>query len=904
MPTIAMRLYRRLARAFPHEFQIVYGTDVIQLGEDVVDDVYRQHGVFGLLRLIVDIAVRVPVEYLAEMRRDLAYAFRTLWKSRGFAAVGIISLGLGIGVTATSATQFFTMILKDLPGARDPDRLAMIGAASYPYFEHYRDQHDLFAGAAAFKSAVPFNISLQGATAKAERIFGQVVSPEYLSVLGVTPERGRLFDAEIDKPGEAPVVFITDRFWRSRMNADPEAVGRTIRVNGQTATIIGIGPKDFLGVVPIMSAEIFVPTTAPASMVPELSGDIVHKNEKAFGALVRLAPGVSISSAEAGADALTRQWDEETLDPARNVKGRRVQLIPAGKILPIPREMIPVMYGFTAVLNGLIIAIACMNLANMQLARAAARRREVAIRLSMGASRFRLIRQLLTESVLLALAGGAAGLAFAYWATNELSKMRLPAAIPIHLDMHPDWHVLATTLLLSMVAGLGFGLAPALASTRTELASTLKEGNVAQMRGYRRFGMRNVLMVCQVAGSLTLLLIAGFMVLGFQKTNKVDVSFDGRNMVLFAVDPVRDGYSSDRVANLFDNLRDRLKTVSGVRDIVVSEATPFSAQLGGSVLSAPGEAGMSDQVVRGVARNIIGANFFAAIDVSMLEGREFDDRDQRLDPAKTPGKSIALPAIINETAARAFFGSRDPMGRRISETGKSYEVIGVVKDLSAPMSQTSTGQQVSAVPVLYLPLTRSDFASPPLGGMTVIVRMNGQGGPASAADVMQGVRREVAAVDPNLAIFNLRTLAEDVDDATSYLRISSVIYGGIGTFGLILAATGLAGVTAYSVARRRKEIGIRMALGARKGQVLRLVLREGGALVAIGSVLGLAAAFGISRGLSALTNMFGQAFGASAHDPRLVFGAPLLLAGLAMLACYLPARKSTQIDPLKALREE
>ena len=638
-------------------------------------------------------------------------------------------------------------------------------------------------------------------------------------------------------------------------------------------------------------------------MVPELGGDILHKNEKAFGVLFRLAPRVSISSAEAGLDALTRHLDDETLDPTRNAKGRRVQLLPAGKILPIPREMMPVMYGFTGLLNGLILTIACMNLANMQLARAAARRREVAIRLSVGASRFRLIRQLLTESVLLSLAGGAAGLAFAYWATNALSKMRLPAAIPIHLEMHPDWHVLVWTFVVSLVAGIGFGLAPALASTKADLASTLKEGSIAPMRSYRRFGMRNVLMVCQVAGSLMLLLIAGFMVIGFEKSNRVEIPFDAHGMFLFSVDPVRDGYSSERTAALFDNLRDRLKTVSGVRDIVVSETAPFAPQIGAATLSAPGDAGLPDQVVRSVAKNVIGANFFAAIDVNMLAGREFNARDEHLDPSKTPGKSISLPVVINETAARAFFANSDPLGRRISETGKSYEVVGVVKDLSAPMSQATAGEQMmTSMPVLYLPLTHTDLMSPPPGGMTVIVRADSHAG--TAGDAMDGVRRQIAAIDPNLAIFNLRTLAEDVDQTTSYLRMSSVIYGGIGGFGLILAAIGLAGVTAYSVARRRKEIGIRMALGARKGQVLRLVLREGGALVAVGSVLGLAAAFAVSRALSALTSILGNAFHVGINDPRLVFGAPLLLAALAMLACYIPARRSTQIDPLQALREE
>jgi macrolide transport system ATP-binding/permease protein len=858
----------------------------------------KVNGFFGLISGLVDNPMRILIEYLTEMRRDLGYSLRTLAKSPGFAAVGIISLGLGIGVTTVTASEFFNMILHDMPGANDPDKLVTVQGTSYPYFEHYRDQHDLFVGAAAFQQVVPFNISLQGAAnAKAERVFGHLVSPEYFSVIGVSAAKGRLFSPEIDKRGSAPVVFISDRFWRNRLSADQNAVGSVIRVNGQTATIVGIGPKDFLGVWPIIPAEIFVPTTVPPAMAPELAGDVIHKRDaKSFQGLFRLAPGVTMKSAEAGLDAITRHLDEESLDPARNAKGRRVTLLPAGKILPIPREMLPVMFAMTALLNGLILSIACMNLANMQLARATARRREVAIRLSVGASRFRLIRQLLTESVLLSCTGGAAGILLAYWAANGMKKIKLPFEFPMNFDVTPDWHVLLFTFAISLAAGIGFGLAPALATTRTDLASTLKEGGGAQLRGHRRFGMRNLLMVGQVAGSLMLLLIAGFLIIGFEKGNNVEIPFDSATMYLISLDPVRDGYTTEQAASLFDNLPERLRRAPGVQQIVLAEEPPFSPRVGVLTLSSPAEPGTPDQVVRGVSKEIIGAAYFAALSVTMIEGREFDVRDQRTDNSK--GK--ALPVIVNQTAAHDFFGNRDPIGRRILESSQAYEVVGLVKDLSTPMSPAGSGTtgMRSVVPSLYVPLTRSDFARPPMGGMIVMVRAT------SGKDAMEGIRGEMAALDPNLAMFNVRTLAEQVDQTTAAMRLNTIIYGAIGSFGLILAAIGLAGVTAYSVARRRKEIGIRMALGARKGQVLRLVLREGGTMVLAGSVLGFAGAFGVSRALAAVSSMFGPAFDTGTRDPRLIFGAPLLLAGLAMLACYFPARRSTKIDPLQALREE
>jgi len=895
----AMRLYRALARAFPHEFKIVYGADVIQLGEDIVEDIAKRNGFLGLVRLVADLAIRVPIEYLSEMRRDLVYALRTLVRSPGFTVVGVLSLALAIGISAVWVSEMLNLILRDAPGARDADNLVMVSGVSYPYVERYRDHRDLFTGVAALQLDVPYNVSLStsagSATPKAERVFGQLVSPDYFSVFGVSAARGRVFSPDADKPGSAPVVFISERFWRERMDSDPAAVGRTMRVNGQTATIVGIGPKDFLGVTPFMPAEIFVPTTAPDSMAPELSGDAIHKSDaKFFNALLRLAPGVSFKSAEAGLDTITRQLDQETLDPARNAKGRRVMLLPGGKVLPVPREFLPVMLGFALLLDGLIVGIACMNLANMQLARAMVRRKEVAIRLSVGASRFRLIRQLLTESVLIAVLGGAAGIVLAYWATSAMRKMKMPFSFPVDFDITPDWRVIVFVFAISLVAGIGFGLAPALAATKTDLASTLKEGATGDTRGHQRFGLRNLLMAAQVAGSLGLLLITGFLIIGFSKTNNVEVAFDPSTMYLVSIDPVRDGYTAEKASGLFDSLAERLKHAPGVREVTLAEAPPYSPQAAVFTLSAPAISGGPDLVVSGVAKNIVGPNYFAALTVPIVEGRGFDIRDQRLEASKSP----ALPVVINQTAAAAFFGKSEPVGRRILDAAKSYEVVGVVKDLSAPMSATEPGQGAGVVPVVYLPLTKTEFAHPPANGMIVMIRSD------RGSDAMEGVRREMAAIDPNVVVFNVHTLAGQIDDTLSYIRLGEFFYGGIGVFGLILAAIGLAGVTAYSVARRRKEIGIRMALGARKGQVLWLVLREGGSLVIVGSLLGLLGAVAMSRLISAFSSLVGPAFVAGAHDPRLIIGAPVLLAALAMLACYIPARRSTRIDPLKALREE
>jgi predicted permease len=891
----ALRIYRRLAEAFPHEFKLVYGTDLMQLGEDVVEEIAKKEGVAGLIRLVADIAIRVPIEYLSEMRGDMRYAVRALIKSPGFALVGIVSLGLAMGMTTSVFNQLWTLIFRRLPAVANSDELVMPeGPVSYYYMEQYRAQKSLFAGVAAFQNGVPFNVAFQGsASGKPERVFGQLVSPEYFSVLGVKPQRGRVLSAEVDKPGNAPVVVITDRFWRNRLNSSPNALGQTLRLNGQTATIVGITPKDFKGALPSAPTELFVPVIVPAALAPELANDVLHRRDaKAFAAIMRLAPGVTIESAESGVDAVARHLDDQdTANPVRADKGRRVTLLAGGTMSTIPRAMKPVLVGFFAVLVGLILTIACMNLANMLLARGAARRKELAIRLAIGASRFRLIRQMMSEGTLLAMLGGLAGLILAYWLSILSSQRRLPQAVPQQLDYNLDWHALALTFALAIVCGIGFSLVPALQATKADIAPTLKEGAVIQLRGYRRFGMRNLLVVGQVAGALMLMLITGFLVMGFSKTSNVQTKFNPNTLFLLSIDPVRDGYSPEKAQAFFEKLPERLKTVGAVRSVAFAAQPPFSVPDGIVQLAAAKDSQGSSRVLQSVVKETVGAGYFAALSEPMLAGRQFEERDEQTTPDGS--KTLPVPVVLDETAARGLFGSGAAIGQRITEDKQSYEVVGVVRDLKGgiPVEEGQSG-------TVYLPLTRRDFASPPAGGITIMVCSN------AGVDALEGVRREIASIDPNLAVFNVRTLGEHLELSRSFTRLALDTYAGIGVFGLVLAAIGLAGVTAYAVAHRRKEIGIRMALGARKAQVLRLVMREGAALVAVGTMLGFLGATAIVKVLSALTSIFVDALKVATNDPRLLIGAPLLLAALAMLACYIPARRSAKIDPLQALREE
>ena len=895
----AWRIYRRLAQAFPHEFKLAYGTEVLQLGEDSIKDIANRHGIAGLIRLIADIAIRVPLEYLSELRGDMRYAMRALIKSPGFALVGIISMGLSIGLTTNVYSSKWALLFRDLPAAANAKNLVMPEKpVSYYYIEQFREQKNLFAGVAAFQIGVPFNVTFQGAeNAKPQRIFGQLVSPDYFSVLGVQPQRGRVLSPALDKPGDAPVVVITDRFWRNHLNSSPDALGQILRLNGQIATIVGITPRDFNGAISINPAELFVSTNAPAALAPELANDVLHqRNAKEFLAMMCLAPGVTIDSAEAALDSIMRRLDEQDPSlPPRTDKGRRVTLLMAGTRVPLPRKLRPVLLGFFLLLTGLVMMLACTNLANMLIARGANRRKELAIRLAIGAGRFRLIRQMMAEGILLSLLGGVAGFAIAYVLMVLDSRFSPPTGVPVE-TFSLDWGAALFAFSLALLCGIGFSLAPALQATKADLTPALKEGSALQLPGYRRFGLRNLLMVAQVAASLMLLLLTGFLVIGIGKESSVQTKFDPHAMVLLSIDPVRDGFSPEKAIALFEKLPALLKSAAASRSIALAAQPPFSAIDDDDARQLTAEdAEHSPRVQLPAIEETVGPGYFAALSEPMLTGREFLDRDQRIEAAgsSTSALPAVLPVILNETAARGFFGNGNALGKRLRDDQQSYEVVGVVHDL-----QNGIGIRQA---IAYLPLTPRDFVRAPADGITIMVRSDA--GPL-AGDALASIRNEIALIDPSLNLFHVQTLSEFLDRSRASTRFAVQTYGGIGVFGLVLAAIGLAGITAYSVAQRRKEIAIRTALGATRAQVLRLVLREGAALVLSGTVLGFCGAIAMARILSALTDVFVQAFSVGTGDLRLLIGAPLLLAAVTMLACYLPARRSVRLDPLKALRQE
>ena len=910
MTAICLRLYRAMARAFPYDFKNAYGDELTNVSEEAIEDIGRRHGLFGLLRLLLDLAVRIPAEHLAEFAQDLRYARRMLAHSPGFTTVALVSLTLGIGIATAAFSEMNGFIMRDVPAVRDPGGLVLLRTpVSYPVYRRYRDRADLFSTSMAYMPAVPLGVSLGGRT---ERVWGHLVTASYFSTLGVRPALGRWFSAAEEQPGHAPQVAISYRFWRNYLGFDPAIIGKVLRVNGQPCTIVAIGPDGFLGASPMAyAADLWLPVGVDAAVAPELAGDVLDRYDRAlFLLLGRLRPGVSVAQAEAAMDAMARQIEREQDDPNRDRPGRRIQLYPGGKLVPMRKEEIPVIAGFFCVLGGVVLLIAGSNVANMMLARAADRRKEISIRLALGAGRARLIRQLLTESLLLAAAAGALGYAFAWMLMHVASQESIPYPVPPTMNLEPDARVLLFTFVLTGITAVACGLLPALQTTRPDLTTALKEGGNLQLRRFRRLSLRNGLVVSQVAGSLALLLITGFLVIGHQKMMGGEVGFDPAHLYLLSLDPIRDGYTPARAADFFPKLLERLETLPAVAAASLADSVPMSMIAKPRVnfaVEAPGGA----KAVYSASQFRVGRGFFDTIGIAILRGRGLRQEDE---------KEGVTAAVVSEKTARECWLGQDPLGWRI-EIGTEgmaegfaisggtfgpgsppklagqvqiYQVVGVARNVRDGLSMVAT----DAPAEIYVPLRPADYARPTLQGMTLLVRTT------PGVDVLAAVRREIEALDNHIQPFNPRSMAEQIETILFPVRVALYTYGVIGICGLILAAVGLAGVTAYSVTQRRREIGIRLALGARSADVLRLVMREGLALIVIGSVIGLLLARAGIRALSSALDMIARTAGNTTNDPTLLVGAPLLLALLALAACYVPARRSTLVDPAVTLRQE
>ncbi len=812
---------------------------------------------------------------------DLRFALRQLRRAPGFAMAAVACLAIGIGA-GTAVFGFARALLAPSPFEARPERLVRafvdwhngleLGAFSYPDYRDLRDRNRVFSGFAV-ETPTPL---LLGSGAEAERLWGSIASGNYFRVLGVRMALGRGFLPEEDAaPGSRAVAVLGSGLWRRRFGGDPAIVGRAITLNGHPFTVVWVAPAGFTGANAGVETEVWVPMAMQAVAVPgraTFEARDVHWIGFAIG---RLAPGVSLAAAEASLDALMATLAEEHPDTDR---GATIALYPEARasLHPYVRGKVAGFLGLLAGVVGLILLLACVNVAGLLLSRGLARRHEIAVRLALGAGRGRLLRQLLTESLVLALGAGVAGLALSVGLARFLSGLDLPRHLPLGLHVGVDGRLFAFALVTAVATVLLFGLAPALAATRPGPGSLLDRSGGGG-RTWRRPGgwLRPGLVVGQVGLSLVLLLTAGLALESLANARRIDLGFEPRGQLLAALDLGLQGYDPTRGKRFFHRLRERVETLPGVEAAGYARLVPLSLRTFQTPVEPEGWLATSDAVPPSVDYNFVGPGYFAAMGVPRLAGRGFTDDD---------GDLARPPVVVNRTFARRFWGG-DPR----TALGKAVRVFGVVTRIAGVVGDGkyfTLGEEPR--PYLYLPLPRFYRAD-----RTLHIRTAGD--PAALAPA---VRRAVAALDPDVALYDLAPMSDHLRLALLPARLAATVVTAFAVVALLLAAVGLYGVIAFWVGQRRREMAVRLALGATPGEVLGLVVRQGMALAGVGLVLGAGGAVAVLHLAARLL------YGVSAADPGIWVGAPALLAAVALAASLLPARRAVGVDPAAALRAE
>jgi len=822
--------------------------------------------------------------WVDDARRDFLHSGRLLRRNPVFALTASLSLAIGIGANTAIFTVVNALLLSDPVGVTDPGRLVDLGVdrgdggfnpGSYPTYLDIREHAATLSGVYAYPM-FPQAMSLGPDTSAAgvERVFGQFVTTNYFTVLGAIPAVGRLFGAgDRDQPGASPVVVLGHGFWKRRFSKDPAVVGQVIRLNGQAFTVVGIVPEGFQG-TGILAGDVWLPLNMVASGSPQES---VLTNRRA-GWLVmggRLKPGVSVPQAAAELDALGRALDREYPDPAG---GRGLRLLPSSRV-PGNRGVIAAFVALLTVIVSLVLVVACANVASILLARGAARRREIAVRLAIGAGRARLVRQLLTETMTLFLVAGAAGLLLARATTSLLVPLLPSLPFPITVTLALDPRVIAFTTGLSLVAALVFGLAPALQGSKAEVVTALKDDSQGPSGRSR---LRNVFVIAQVAFSILLVVVAGLFVQALQRAGSMDPGFDPHGVHLVSLDLSMAGYTDTTGPRFWRELVDRVRELPDLQAATVARVLPGGFEgigLGG--VAAPGVAPRAGPVVFGPSWNIVEPGYFATLRIPLIAGRDFSATDL----AGAPGV-----AIVGEGAARRLWPGENAIGKlmthQVGRNESTLLVVGVARDLKS--SSLVDGLAASFV---YLPL-QQHYTANMTSTMTIAVRTtHGEG-------VADEIRTLVASMDPTLAIVTSQTLEDSTALGLVPQRVAASLSGSLGIVGLLLAGIGIYGVTAYTVTRRIREIGIRIALGARRCDIVGMVLGEGMSVAVIGSAVGSILAAAASQLLT------GFLFGIPPLDPVPFAGAVLLLLAIGLVACYVPARHATRVDPVVALRYE
>ena len=809
---------------------------------------------------------------------------------RGFTVAAVLSLALGIGANTAIFSLLNAVVLRMLP-VPYPQQLVHFayttpgpapgnsnGWFGFPQFERFRDQAKTLSGVFGGTGIGRLNVGYRGTAGLAQ---GDAYTDNFFTVLGLIPQYGRFFASGEDR-ADATVAVLSDRYWRNRFGADPRIVGETVTLNQMPFTVIGITPPEFSGIFVGTGPDVWVPLRTLDRFRPEKDRWTASFNSWMLIA-ARLRPGVSQAEAQAEADVIYRQLNSAQLSASglrgrenmqRFVRESRVMLRPAGTgmfgglrdryLLPLKLMMW---------VAGIVLLVACANVANLVLARASNRRREIAVRLALGAGRARVIRQLLTESMLLAAIGGALALAIAWWGSAILVRVISTGDTPVPLDVSPDWRIFGFAAMVSLITGALFGLVPAIRGTRIDPGPAIKEGGRQTARSSPF--LDRFLVASQVALSVVLIAGAGLFVRTLQNLWSVNVGYDRENVLMFSVDAKLAGYSTDRTAPVYRAILEKLQALPDVRSASISTVRPVDDQFSliDQVREIDGRA-LADSELINVAWNSMSPGYFTTVGTPILLGRDFDPRDNETAP---------YVVIVNETLAQRAFPGQDPLGHKFD----SGTIVGVVRDT------LYGGVRVQPRPVLY----RSLFQSGPKGEFrwafaSFELRYRGAG------KLLAEVRRQVAAVDRNLPVFRVRTLRAQTEQSLVRERLLAMLSSFFGILALVLACLGLYGLMAYAVARRTSEIGVRMALGAQQGHVMWLVLRETLWLALAGIAVGIPMALWAAKFAKALL------FGVETTDPWTIVVTVAVLLTVAGIASVLPARRAIRVDPLVALRYE
>jgi predicted permease len=813
---------------------------------------------------------------LATLLQDIRYGIRMLAKNPGFTIVAVLSLALGIGGNATVYSWLEAVLLHPLSLVQHSGNLLAVESvmpdgsyhtSSYPDYRDYRDHNHVFSGMVGFE-LIGVNLKLEKEQ-QPQRDWGLLVTENYFDLLGVKAARGRTFHADdAHGPNSDPYIVLSDGLWRRRFGADPKVVGKSVEINQHPFTVIGVAPRGFNGTIVGIAAEYFVPMMMQPQALP--GEDLEMRNPTFVHMMGRLKPGVTLAQARAEMNTIARQLEQQYPDTNKDV---------AAYVCPVWQAhyglqsfLLPVL-AFLMVVVILVLLIACANVANLLLARATVRGKEIAIRSALGADRARLIRQLLIESLLLAGLGGAGGILLSLWTTNFLMVFALPAHLPIGLPLGVDGRVLAFTMALSVFTAMVFGLAPALQITRPSGNMSLKDGGRTSSGSAGQLRLRNLLVVTETILAVVLLAGAGLLVRSLRAATTSSPGFTANHVLLTAFDLRGSGYSDDKAAAFYEQLTDRLKTVPGVEDASLEQYVPmwFTGRrytipdLEGYT-PKPGEQNLIDL-------NVVGPSYFSLMRIPILSGREFTAQDR---------KDAPLVCIVNQTMGERFWPGQNPVGRHIGTWNQQWTIAGVVKDIKYhSMSE-------SPEPFLYFPFWQDTSTD-----ANVLIRTSGD-----PLKLLPQVREQVRALDPGVAVLESDSVANLLSVSLFAYRTAATLAAVLGGLGLLLAAIGIYGVLSYSVSQRSHEIGIRMALGADRRNVLGLVVGQGMRLTLLGVGLGLIAALAAMHLLGSLL------YGVTADDPITFAVVMATLCAVALIACFIPARRAMAVDPMVALRHE